>query len=79
MLWHGETDHPVDPATTWLTATPPPATVTMAESHAPAAGVGTVGTDVAVGGNRHRRVLHRAAVGRLAHRGGDRRGRWCWS
>ena len=44
VLWHGDTDQPDGAATTWLTATPPPATVTMADNHEPEDGAGTLGT-----------------------------------
>ena len=70
MLWHGDTDQPDDAATTWLTATPPPATVTMADSHEPEDGAGTLGTRSPRAGTDTAAFSTDPPVGLLAHRGG---------
>ena len=44
MLWHGACDHPSDPATVWVTATPPPEVMTVSDTHEPEARVGMAGT-----------------------------------
>ena len=35
VLWQGASDHPEEPWTAWVTATPPPETVTVWDSHDP--------------------------------------------
>src|SRR5580700_385935 len=35
VLWHGVSDQPDEPLTAWVTATPPPETVTVWASHDP--------------------------------------------
>ena len=78
VLWHGDWDQPDEPCTTWVTATPPPETVTVSPSHDPDDSAGMDGVATAPGRDGHGRVDLRAGIG---HRGdgpvdGPRRS--CW-
>src|SRR6516164_4558346 len=49
-LWHGATDQPDGPCTNCVTATPPPARVTISETHEPDCGASSVGATTLCGG-----------------------------
>ena len=50
VLWHGASDQPDEPCTVWETATPPPATVTVSDSHVPEERAGMGGASTAEAG-----------------------------
>ena len=43
VLWQGACDHPREPATVWVTATPPPEVMTVSDTHEPDAREGMAG------------------------------------
>src|SRR5580658_10515087 len=43
VVWHGACDHPNEPFTVWVTATPPPEVTTVSDTHEPDASAGTAG------------------------------------
>ena len=50
VLWHGASDQPDEPCTAWETARPPPATVTVSDSHVPDDRAGMDGASTAEAG-----------------------------